>query len=288
MDLMRSYLNKAVGIACITTFFQLGVQAQNPAIPQSQLLQPSASSIGASSVTESSDISKPGKPKSKLDGQKLSGQTLQSSSEQAYAALVFPVLRPKSVSVSEKPLEKAPVKTLSKAASEIGAEISARSWVIAPLAMRNRTVGEAGGESMIRAAVAEPKISLNNPSIRFRLNPSESKLSGSLFASPSMSLLGPAASFQATAYALRGRTFSGAYVRRGVIAADPRVIPIGSVVQLLTPGYSGIYTVQDTGGKIKGKIVDVWVGSSREARIFGRRQIRLHVVRWGKPRRSSK
>jgi 3D (Asp-Asp-Asp) domain-containing protein len=70
-----------------------------------------------------------------------------------------------------------------------------------------------------------------------------------------------------------------------VIAADPRVIPIGSVVQLITPGYSGIYTVQDTGGKIKGKIVDVWVGSYREARIFGRRQIKVHVLRWGKPRR---
>jgi 3D (Asp-Asp-Asp) domain-containing protein len=103
-----------------------------------------------------------------------------------------------------------------------------------------------------------------------------------------MSLIGPPANFQATAYSLRGRTFSGSYVRRGVIAADPRVIPIGSVVQLVTPGYSGIYTVQDTGGKIKGKIVDVWVGSYREARIFGRRQIKVHVLRWGKPRRSQR
>lgn len=288
MHLMRSYFNKAVGIACITTFFQLGVQAQNPAIPQSQLLQPSASSIGASSAPESSDISKPGKPKLKLDGQKLSGQTLQASSDQAYAALVFPVLRPRSVSVSEKNLEKIPDKTLSRAASEIGAEISAHSWVIPPLATRNRAAGEAGAESMIRAAIAAPNISLKSPSIRLRVNPSESKLSGSLFTSPSMSLLGPAANFQATAYALRGRTFSGVYVRRGVIAADPRVIPIGSVLQLITPGYSGIYTVQDTGGKIKGKIVDVWVGSTREARIFGRRQIKVHVVRWGKPRRSLK
>ncbi|MBO0859004.1 MAG: hypothetical protein J2P21_11125 [Chloracidobacterium sp.] len=99
-----------------------------------------------------------------------------------------------------------------------------------------------------------------------------------------MALLGPPANFQATAYALRGRTASGHYVRRGVIAADPRVIPIGSVVQLITPGYSGIYTVHDTGGKIKGKIVDVWVGSYREARIFGRRQVKLHVLRWGKKR----
>ena len=139
---------------------------------------------------------------------------------------------------------------------------------------------------MIRAAIAEPRISLNNPSIRFRIIPSESKLSGSLFTSPSMELIGPPASFQATAYALRGITASGIYVRRGVIAADPRVIPIGSVVQILTPGYSGVYTVQDTGRLIKGKIVDVWLPSTREARVFGRRSIKLHIIRWGKKRRS--
>jgi 3D (Asp-Asp-Asp) domain-containing protein len=139
---------------------------------------------------------------------------------------------------------------------------------------------------MIRAAVAEPRISLNKPSIRFRIIPSESKLSGSLFTSPSMELIGPPANFQATAYALRGITASGIYVRHGVIAADPRVIPIGSVVQILTPGYSGVYTVQDTGRLIKGKIVDVWLPSTREARFFGRRSIKLHVIRWGKKRRS--
>jgi 3D (Asp-Asp-Asp) domain-containing protein len=139
---------------------------------------------------------------------------------------------------------------------------------------------------MIRVAVAEPKIALNNTSFRFRVIPSESKLSGSLFPSPSMETLGPPASFQATAYALHGITASGIYVRHGVIAADPRVIPIGSVVQIVTPGYSGIYTVQDTGRLIKGKIVDVWLPSTREARFFGRRNIKLHVLRWGKKRRS--
>ena len=141
---------------------------------------------------------------------------------------------------------------------------------------------------MIRAAIAEPRISLNNPSIRFRIIPSESKLSGSLFTSPSMDLIGPPANFQATAYALRGITASGIYVRHGVIAADPRVIPIGSVVQIVTPGYSGVYTVQDTGRLIKGKIVDVWLPSYREARFFGRRKIKLHVLRWGPKRRSQR
>lgn len=288
---MRSSFNRTVGIACIVTFFQLGVQAQNPAIPQARSLQPS---ISDPSAPEAPDISKPGKPKPrlKLDGQaplvseKAAPLLSENAAEKTYAALVFPILRPRSALVAEKTSEKKPDKTPSRAASEVGVEISARSWVIPPLVTRNRAAGEAGGESMIRAAIAEPKISPNNPSIRFRINPSESKLSGSLFPSPSMELLGPAASFQATAYALNGLTASGAYVRRGVIAADPRVIPIGSVVQIITPGYSGVYTVQDTGRLIKGKIVDVWLPSTHEARFFGRRSIKLHVIRWGKKRRS--
>ncbi|MGH9751352.1 MAG: 3D domain-containing protein [Blastocatellia bacterium] len=145
----------------------------------------------------------------------------------------------------------------------------------------SRTASEVGLETLVRSAIAEPKLSLKNPSIRLRVNPSESKFSARPFASPSMGLLGPPASFQATAYALYGHTASGVYVRRGVVAADPRVIPLGSVVQIITPGYSGVYTVQDTGRLIKGNIVDLWMASSREARIFGRRQIRLHVLRWG-------
>jgi 3D (Asp-Asp-Asp) domain-containing protein len=281
---MRSALNRSLGIACVTTFFQLSTMAQNPAIPQAQSLQPAASS-GVTSTTSASelpDISKPGKPK--LDAR--ASLAYERTSEKRYAALAFPVLRPKSSPVSEKSLEKTQDTASGRIAREVNTEIRTRSWTIPPLATRKRVAGEAGAESMLRAAITEPKISLNNPSIRLRVNPSESKLNGSLFTSPSMNSIGPPANFQATAYALRGITASGVYVRRGVIAADPRVIPIGSVVQIVTPGYSGIYTVQDTGRLIKGKIVDVWLPSTREARVFGRRSIKLHILRWGKKRRS--
>ncbi|MGE3438467.1 MAG: 3D domain-containing protein [Blastocatellales bacterium] len=166
--------------------------------------------------------------------------------------------------VSDKASEKALDKASSKAASEVKIETS------------------------VKPAVAEPKVSLKNPSIKFKVKPSESKLSGRSFVDPDLEILGPASSFQATAYALYGRTRSGAYVRRGVIAADPRVIPLGSIVQIKTPGYTGVYTVHDTGKKIKGNIVDVWVPSSREARIFGRRKIKLHVLRLGPKGRSRK
>lgn len=103
----------------------------------------------------------------------------------------------------------------------------------------------------------------------------------------------PPRTFQATAYSLRGITRSGAYVRRGVIAADPRVLPLGSVVHLKAGTYTGLYTVRDTGTAIKGKRIDVWMGSSREARSFGRQNVRLTVLKYGgnrkpKPKAKSK
>jgi 3D (Asp-Asp-Asp) domain-containing protein len=94
--------------------------------------------------------------------------------------------------------------------------------------------------------------------------------------------------FEATAYSLRGRTASGVPTQPGVIAADPRVLPLGSVVHVRAGQYSGVYTVHDTGSRVKGNLVDVWVPSSREARSFGRRQVKLQVLRLGSQRQKSK
>lgn len=86
------------------------------------------------------------------------------------------------------------------------------------------------------------------------------------------------ATFTATAYALRGRTATGAGVRRGIIAADPRVLPLGTKVRLSAGNWSGTYTVADTGGAVKGRKIDVWVPNNSEARQFGRRKIMLTVL----------
>jgi 3D (Asp-Asp-Asp) domain-containing protein len=89
----------------------------------------------------------------------------------------------------------------------------------------------------------------------------------------------PPAEFTATAYSLKGRTASGDHVRRGVIAADPRVLPLGSVVKLHAGPYSGVYHVKDTGGRIRGRRIDIYMPSYVEAKNFGRRTIRLEVLR---------
>ncbi|MGD9561972.1 MAG: 3D domain-containing protein [Pyrinomonadaceae bacterium] len=78
--------------------------------------------------------------------------------------------------------------------------------------------------------------------------------------------------FTATAYCLRGRTALGHGVRRGIIAADPRVLPLGSRISI-SGAYSGTYLVSDTGGKVKGKRLDIWMPSCAEARRFGRRSV---------------
>jgi 3D (Asp-Asp-Asp) domain-containing protein len=129
--------------------------------------------------------------------------------------------------------------------------------------------------------IPQMRISPKNPPIRFQYMPREIKMNVRPFTVPDISMLGEAKSFEATAYALRGQTRSGTYVRRGVIAADPRVLPLGSVIQLKAGKYSGVYSVQDTGRLVKGKIVDLWVPSYDEAIQFGRRNVKLQVLRWG-------
>lgn len=81
--------------------------------------------------------------------------------------------------------------------------------------------------------------------------------------------------FSATAYCFSGRTAMGHGVRRGLIAADPRVLKLGSRVYINAGQWSGSYLVSDTGGAIKGKKIDIWVPSCGEARRFGRRSVQV-------------
>lgn len=89
--------------------------------------------------------------------------------------------------------------------------------------------------------------------------------------------------FSATAYCKGETTASGVGVRTGIAAADPAVLPVGSVIRLETPNprYSGVWTVMDTGPAVRGRIVDLYLWSCKEALQFGRRKVRLSVLRLG-------
>jgi 3D (Asp-Asp-Asp) domain-containing protein len=84
--------------------------------------------------------------------------------------------------------------------------------------------------------------------------------------------------FKATAYCLQGRTANGGGVRRGIVAADPRVLPLGTRIQMTAGSYTGTYTVADTGGAVRGRILDVWVPSCSEAMRFGRKTVTVSVI----------
>ena len=84
--------------------------------------------------------------------------------------------------------------------------------------------------------------------------------------------------YVATAYSLRGRTASGRPVAKGLIAADPRHLPLGARVRLEAGAYSGEYLVADTGSMVRGRRIDIWTPSSREATRFGRRTVKLTVL----------
>lgn len=89
--------------------------------------------------------------------------------------------------------------------------------------------------------------------------------------------------FTATFYCKGTTTASGVNVRKGIAAGDPDLLPIGSVIEIdeLGENYDGVYTVMDTGPKVQGRHVDVYIWSCNEAIQMGRRPMRLTVLRLG-------
>ena len=89
--------------------------------------------------------------------------------------------------------------------------------------------------------------------------------------------------FTATGYCRGTTTASGVNVRSGIAAADPDLLPVGSVIQIdkLPDRYNGIYTVLDTGPKVHGRHLDLYMWNCNEALALGRRQMVITVLRMG-------
>jgi len=94
---------------------------------------------------------------------------------------------------------------------------------------------------------------------------------------------GSRVTYTATAYCKGMTTTSGVAVQTGIAAADPELLPIGSVVDIdgQPGGYNGIYTVLDTGPAVQGRQVDLYLWNCNEALAFGRRPVHLTVLRLG-------
>jgi 3D (Asp-Asp-Asp) domain-containing protein len=96
--------------------------------------------------------------------------------------------------------------------------------------------------------------------------------------------------FTATAYCSGTKTASGVNVRNGIAAADPTLLPVGSIVSVVTRAskHDGVYTILDTGSEIKGRDLDLYVPSCEDAMVFGRKDALVTVLRLGwNPRAST-
>jgi len=78
---------------------------------------------------------------------------------------------------------------------------------------------------------------------------------------------------QLTAYCLQGTTRRDRLVREGIVAADPKLFPLGRYVELyIGRKYHGRFLVDDTGSRIRDGILDIWTPSCRDATRFGRQR----------------
>src|SRR5690625_1569850 len=105
----------------------------------------------------------------------------------------------------------------------------------------------------------------------------------------------PALSFEATYYTARcdgcsGITATGYDVRSSIyspegyriIAVDPNVIPLGSVVRVSYEDETSFDAVaSDTGGDIKGRRIDILVASKEEAYRHGRTNVSVEILAEG-------
>ena len=81
---------------------------------------------------------------------------------------------------------------------------------------------------------------------------------------------------EATAYTWTGqRTASGTWPAIGTVATDPEVIPLGT--RLCIEGY-GEAVALDTGGAVKGNVIDVYLPTEAECWQWGRRQVEVRIL----------
>ena len=79
----------------------------------------------------------------------------------------------------------------------------------------------------------------------------------------------------AAGYDVRGTIYADGY---RVIAVDPNVIPLGSIVYVQTPFEEFYAIAADTGGAINGHRVDILVGSYYEAMNKGRHYVTVTPI----------
>lgn len=88
--------------------------------------------------------------------------------------------------------------------------------------------------------------------------------------------------FIATAHSQKGQTASGITSHVGTVAADPAVLPLGSRIHVTgAGGYTGDYTVADTGASVRGRHIDIYMPTHAEAKKFGKQRVKVQIRQRG-------
>lgn len=139
--------------------------------------------------------------------------------------------------------------------------------------------------------IAEAKAAEEEKAKQAKSKPVETASTSSSAAVQSGSNLGTfeATAYGADCYGCSGITANGTDIRNGniytsdgyrVIAADPRVLPMESIVKItLSSGQTIMGKVSDTGGRIKGKIIDIAFATEAETPAFGRQQVQIELIK---------
>ena len=70
-------------------------------------------------------------------------------------------------------------------------------------------------------------------------------------------------------------TATGVEVYEGIVAVDPKVIPLRTNIEIKG---MGTFIAEDTGGKIKGDRIDIFFDLKEEAKKFGRRGVWIKIL----------
>ena len=132
-------------------------------------------------------------------------------------------------------------------------------------------------EAKRRAAAAR-----NNVTTASSNQSAASKSNSNTAQAPASTSAGEWRTVQATGYSTQQRGLSthtalgiDLRVNPRVIAVDPRVIPLGSLVEVQG---LGVYVAGDTGGAIKGNIIDIHYPTVGQALNWGRRNVKIRVI----------
>ena len=81
-----------------------------------------------------------------------------------------------------------------------------------------------------------------------------------------------------TSQGTTGITATGKVAVEGIIAVDPKIIPLGTTVEIKD---IGVFIADDRGGKIKGNRIDIFFDSKEEAKDFGKKGVWLRFLENG-------